>query len=417
MTYAFCKSFFVRVIVVASFATMTLVLPQSLRAAIPADIQAQIDVLQNKVDQKKKDLQDLDQQIKQYQSLVTQKRRTAISLTGEVGLLDSRLKRNQLDIDLTKDQIAKLTLEISLLDSSIAYRGKQIDIDRALLGSLTRSLYAKEFRRSPIEILASYNSFSDFFIEIQNVVQLQNSVNTTLHGVKQNRRQLQTQQDDRQEKIQEMALQNTKLQQARDQLQEDKVLKQSLLTETQSSELQYRYLLAELKKQQDDADAEISSLEKSLRAKLNISQQITVDQNVGTLSWPVSPTRGLSTQFRDPDYPFRYVFEHPGIDIRAGQGTPVRAAASGVVGRAKDAGKGYSYVLILHANNISTVYGHLSRIITKDGAYVDRGDIIGYSGGLPGSPGAGPLTTGPHLHFETRSRGIPVNPLNYLGSL
>jgi murein DD-endopeptidase MepM/ murein hydrolase activator NlpD len=137
-------------------------------------------------------------------------------------------------------------------------------------------------------------------------------------------------------------------------------------------------------------------------------------EDVGDFLWPV-PSHVINATFHDPDYPFKNVMQHSGIDIRASQGTPVHAAASGYVATAKKCtlASCYSYVLVIHTESLSTLYGHLSAIYVTPNQFVTKGDIIGLSGGTPGAVGSGPFVTGPHLHFEVRLNGIPVNPLNY----
>ncbi len=98
---------------------------------------------------------------------------------------------------------------------------------------------------------------------------------------------------------------------------------------------------------------------------------------------------------------------HTGIDIANRTGTPIYAAASGVV---KFSGwiRGYGRVIIIsHSYGYQTVYGHCSRLLVKTGQYVKQGQYIAKMG----STG---YATGPHLHFEVRKYGKPQNPLNYL---
>jgi murein DD-endopeptidase MepM/ murein hydrolase activator NlpD len=70
--------------------------------------------------------------------------------------------------------------------------------------------------------------------------------------------------------------------------------------------------------------------------------------------------------------------------------------------------------MIVHADGLATVYGHISKPLVAEEQYVTKGQNIALSGGMPGTAGAGNLTSGPHLHFEVRLNGIPVDPLNYM---
>ena len=98
---------------------------------------------------------------------------------------------------------------------------------------------------------------------------------------------------------------------------------------------------------------------------------------------------------------------HPGIDIAAPFGTPVRAAAEGDVSSAS-MGAGYGREVVLdHGHDVRTVYGHLSAVAVLPGQHVTCGQIIGYVGQTG-------RATGPHLHYEVRVHNVPVNPHKYL---
>ena len=98
---------------------------------------------------------------------------------------------------------------------------------------------------------------------------------------------------------------------------------------------------------------------------------------------------------------------HPGIDIGAPPGTPIKAAASGTVIYAGWLGGYGNLVVIDHGNGLSTAYGHQSSIAAANGASVAQGQVIGYVGCTGYCFGA-------HLHFEVRVNGQPVDPLGYL---
>jgi len=132
-----------------------------------------------------------------------------------------------------------------------------------------------------------------------------------------------------------------------------------------------------------------------------------------TVLWPVEPDLGLSATFLDAGYQRRFGIPHHAIDIPVEQGSAVRSVADGVVEKLMDNGLGYSYILIKH-DNFATLYGHTSEYFVQEGDVVRQGDVIARSGGMPGTQGAGALTTGPHLHFEVIVEGERVDPLTIL---
>ncbi|GAA0305624.1 peptidoglycan DD-metalloendopeptidase family protein [Sphingomonas oligophenolica] len=125
-------------------------------------------------------------------------------------------------------------------------------------------------------------------------------------------------------------------------------------------------------------------------------------QRSGTFGMPVAGH--ITSSFGLRMHPILHMLRmHKGIDIGAPWGTPVRAAMDGVVSFAgRSAGYG-NFIKLSSGGNIATGYGHLSRILVRNGEHVARGQLIG----AVGSTG---LSTGPHLHWEVWKNGVSVNP-------
>ncbi len=122
--------------------------------------------------------------------------------------------------------------------------------------------------------------------------------------------------------------------------------------------------------------------------------------------WPVQGN--ITSPFGYRIHPITMDYEyHSGIDISNEPGSPITAAADGLVRHAGwQQGYGLS-VLIDHGFGFSTLYGHMSEINVKEGESVTRGKLIG----KVGSTGT---STGPHLHYEVWEYGSPVNPMKYM---
>ena len=126
----------------------------------------------------------------------------------------------------------------------------------------------------------------------------------------------------------------------------------------------------------------------------------------GSFVWPATSYL-VTSEYGYRIHPLQGVQKfHSGIDVGAGAGTPIYAAAAGTVATATYNDSYGNYVLINHGGGNSTLYAHMSSMAVSSGAYVTQGQVIGYVGSTGWS-------TGPHLHYEVRLNGSTVNPLSY----
>lgn len=370
--------------------------------------------LQKQIKDREARIEALKKQAQQYQASLEQKRKERVTLSSQISILVDRIDAARVDIATIETTIDATTLHIRELEHNIRNREAELKEYRRELSGLVRWT-AHSQNQSALKIFFTSPSFASFSNQMKNLKSVQMSMTDLIADVDATRVALASDKQSLEGKRKELVSDVEELNTQRLSLEAQEETKSYLLEQTKSSEEKFAALLEDARREQAAANQEIAQLEQTIRNRLKDKGLGAGSAAPSTFVWPVPNTRGISSPFHDQDYPFRRVFEHTGIDIRAAQGTPIRASASGYVGRAKNGGaKGYSYILIVHSGGLATVYGHVSQILVNQDTYVTQGQVIGRSGGMPGTPGAGPFSTGAHLHFEVRKDGIPVNPRPFL---
>lgn len=169
-----------------------------------------------------------------------------------------------------------------------------------------------------------------------------------------------------------------------------------------------RVLLARANSAIAEFEGELTALEKEseeIEAEL-AARQSSGGESPGIIGWPVNAPVSSGFGYRiHPIFGTRKL--HTGIDLNASAGAPIMASADGTVMLARTYGGYGRAVVIDHGGGLSTLYAHQSSIVVSEGQSVTRGEVIGYVG-------CSGYCTGPHLHFETREWGKPVDPMKYL---
>lgn len=170
-----------------------------------------------------------------------------------------------------------------------------------------------------------------------------------------------------------------------------------------------RSTLATVQEDKEDALEHMRSLQAQsaeLAARIRSAQSSSIvpaPTGAASAAGFVWPVHGILTS----GFGWRWGRMHEGIDLAVASGTPVVAAAAGTVIVAGWLGGYGNLVVVDHGNGISTAYGHNTSVTVGFGQSVAQGQLVAYSGNTGHS-------TGPHVHFEVRINGSPVDPLGYL---
>ena len=399
-----------------------------------ADLEAEIDALQGQSDQLAEEREALEAQIEEN-------RGKTLTIVEQKAQVDQ-------EIELTRKEVQNVNDQIHSYNMLIAEKQALVDDlkteQKDLLSSYQKRMRAMQERGdiSYFEVMLQAKSFADMLNCRVMIEEVARADQRMMDEIRDMAAEVMAAKDAlAQEKVQ-LELKKTELADTEAVLEEKRAESDALLIELNANK---QKLLEECEKYEKEEAAlsdQIAALEAEKTELLyqqwleeqkrleqeRLEQEQQNQQNNNNNSNSGSNNSGSSTppssgeSFKFPmsyctmltsSYGYRvhpltgnYSF-HNGVDLAAGQGTPIYATKSGVVSTATyNYAYGY-YVVVNHLDGYSSLYGHMTHYTVSEGEYVDRGEVIGYVG----STG---YSTGPHLHFTIYYNGNTVNPMNYI---
>jgi len=385
-------------------------------AATESELRAQID-------QKNRDLQVVNDQIKQAQLQLEKIESDKKTLSGDIKSLDVTINQLNLKIKSSQVKIDQLNLQLQLLQNKKADTISNISSQKDAIAKIIAEIDQND-NENIFHMLLKGNTLADSLLEMQSLQNLQNNLSANIVSLNKLNEDLSNNIRDTSATENNLEAENQSLKDRKIITNDTKSQKNTLLNSTKNKESIYQQQLTILKNQQAAIDDELSKLESDLRSTFNVS--VLPFKRSGVLAYPVlnpiiTQNYGVNS-FAERAYKSGF---HNGIDFQASVGTTIVAASDGVVYAVGNNGRTQygKYIVIKHSNNLATLYGHLSKQIVGVGDTVKVGQIIGYSG----STG---YATGPHLHFTVYwgpsltlqmfigaglvPVGVTINPKDYL---
>jgi murein DD-endopeptidase MepM/ murein hydrolase activator NlpD len=324
------------------------------------------------------------------------------SLQSEVGDVSARLSTLERELALQREKLERITRLFELQTERLEFLKQQYALAVERLNQRLVEIYQAD-DVTTLDVILSSGSFGDVIEQLDYLRDLGSqdlSISRKVNGAKVRMHHVRAKTAKTRRKVatvtRTIAVRTAQVRSVRDRL----LVSQRGLKAARGEK---REQLASVEASKEEFLREVAGLQaasRQLSAQLQASASTTYDgtPSASGLIWPVS---GPVTS----GFGMRWGRMHEGIDIGAGYGTPVVASASGTVIHAGWMGGYGNLVVVDHGGGLSTAYAHFSSIAATGG--VSQGQVVGYVG-CTGH------CFGPHLHFEVRVNGAPVDPLGYL---
>lgn len=353
-------------------------------------------VLADELEEKQQQLNSVQQQIEAQQRKAELARRKEQSIAEQLRAIQRELDTAEDEYETVNDQLENTEQHIKANVELSNRLTKKLEVQTKTLHRRIRDIY-KNGQVNYLDVLLGAKDFNDFVGRMDILKKILAYDNALIQGTKADRETLRKAKEqleaDRAKIVELRKLAAAKREQVAERRQERRGVLNAATYERETAERAYRELI-ETSRQIEQMIKRIQSGEKNIGG------------STGTMTWPAEGE--ITSPFGWRVHPiFGTQRLHTGIDIGADYGDAIRAADGGVVIHADWMGGYGNAVIIDHGNGISTLYAHNSQLLVDEGQTVAKGQTVARCG----STG---YSTGPHLHFEVRQNGSPVNPLNYL---
>lgn len=355
------------------------------------------DDIKIKINQTKKKLTETKQREKSVLNSMLKTQKELEEINNDLTQLNYSLSKTERNMTITQNQLKIAQSDLQRIKTEIG--GREGVLERRLI-----AIYKYGYQSS-LEVLFNSSNFAEFIARFEMVSEFVREDIQILKTLRDKKDYITRKQAEISLKKQELELQrntysNLQVRTKQQQKRQIAVLqdRQRELTVLRNDRKVLEESLDELERISREMEAQIREMQNKNRVALGS----------GKFIWPLQSKGSISSYFGYRFHPIlRKRKYHSGVDMAAPYGLSILAADSGVVVFA-GWNNGYGKMVILdHGSGFSTVYGHCSIIQVRKGQTVTKGQTIAQVG----STG---LSTGPHLHFEVRIKGVPQNPLKYL---